>query len=100
MHIDSTFRPVTPRAGSQKIPEQRNPLPAEVNAHLAAGASLLKALRLWRSMPAKTLASQSGLPAELIEEFEAGRQAVMGSSRRAIARTLQVPETWFDLGRR
>ena len=77
------------RAGSE-------PLPAEVSRAMLGGASLLKALRLWRDVGQVKLASDIGVLSQgYISDLESGRRQMTGEIARRIATALDVPESWL-----
>ncbi|MDR3475954.1 MAG: helix-turn-helix transcriptional regulator [Devosia sp.] len=71
-------------------------LPAEVSRAMLGGASLLKALRLWRDVGQVKLASDIGVNSQgFISDLENGRRQMTDEVARRIAAALDVPESWL-----
>jgi antitoxin component HigA of HigAB toxin-antitoxin module len=70
-------------------------LPAEVSRLMLGGASLLKALRLWRDVGQTKLAVDVGTSQGFISDIENGRRAMTEEVRTRIAKSLDVPADWL-----
>lgn len=76
-------------------PEGLEPLPFEVSQHILKGASLLKALRLWRDVGQVKLAYDVGTSQGLISDLESGRRKLTDSLAERLASALDVPRHWL-----
>jgi len=76
-------------------PEGLEPLPFEVSQHILKGASLLKALRLWRDVGQVKLAHDVGTSQGLISDLESGRRKLTDSLAERLASALDVPRHWL-----
>jgi hypothetical protein len=70
-------------------------LPAEVSRLMLGGASLLKALRLWRDVGQTKLAFDVGTSQGFISDLENGRRAMTEEVRTRIAKSLDIPADWL-----
>jgi hypothetical protein len=70
-------------------------LPPEVSRSMLGGASVLKALRLWRDVGQAKLAIDVGTSQGFISDLENGRRTMTDEVRRRIATVLDVPEAWL-----
>ena len=71
-------------------------LPPEVTAAMLKGASLLKAIRKWRSVTQVQLAEQTGLAQSYLSELEAeGGKKGARDAWIKIATALDVPADWL-----
>jgi len=71
------------------------PLPAEVSASLLRGASLVTAIRKWRSMTQSQLAERAGLSQGYLSDLESRRRKGAKETLEAIAKALDVPGSWL-----
>jgi transcriptional regulator with XRE-family HTH domain len=71
------------------------PLPFEVSQAMLKGASLLKALRLWRDETQLHLAHVTGTSQGLISDLENRRRDITEEMARRLARALDVPVRWL-----
>ena len=72
-----------------------SPLPFEVSQAMLKGASLLKALRLWRDETQLHLAHVTGTSQGLISDLENRRREITDEMARRLAKALNVPATWL-----
>ncbi|MEO6013790.1 MAG: helix-turn-helix transcriptional regulator [Devosia sp.] len=70
-------------------------LPAEISRLLLSGASLLKALRLWKDVGQVKLAHDIGTSQGFISDLENGRRPMTEEVRGRIAQALDVPGDWL-----
>jgi antitoxin component HigA of HigAB toxin-antitoxin module len=70
-------------------------LPAEVSRLLLSGASLLKALRVWRGLGQVKLADDIGMSQGFVSDLENGRRAMTADVGKRIAKALDVPPGWL-----
>ena len=82
-----------PMAGPQPAPDAA--FPDEVNAYLMAGDPLLMALRRWRNFTQGELAKRAGLAQGYVSDLESGRREGTGETLAALARALEVSESWL-----
>jgi DNA-binding XRE family transcriptional regulator len=71
-------------------------LPAPVTDAMLRGASLLKALRLWRGLPQTALAKTVGVGQGFMSDLESGRRRPSGEMAKKLAHALSVPEAWLE----
>jgi len=70
-------------------------LPPPVSAALLRGERLLRALRRWRGVTQKELASRTGLAQGYLSEIEVGAKVGSGDALGRIASALDVPAEWI-----
>ena len=73
----------------------REPMPAGVSQHLKTGASLVKAIRLWRGISQAELAALAGLSQGFLSDLENRRRKRTPEVARRIAEVLDVPPHWL-----
>lgn len=71
-------------------------LPFEVSQMMLKGASLLKALRLWRHETQLHLAFKTDVSQGFISDLESGRRHMTDEVARRLAEALAIPEHWLD----
>jgi len=70
-------------------------LPAEVNALLMRGASLVTALRKWRGIKQTELAERAGVSQGYLSDLESRRRKGAADTLEAIAKALDIPTNWL-----
>jgi len=70
-------------------------LPFEVSQEVLKGASLFKALRLWRGETQLHLSHRTGISQGFISDLESGRRNMTDEVARRLAEALAVPEHWL-----
>lgn len=76
-------------------PKGLAPLPFEVSQHILKGASLLKALRLWRDAGQVKLAHDIGTSQGFISDIENGRRKITEEVALRLAKALDIPGHWL-----
>jgi antitoxin component HigA of HigAB toxin-antitoxin module len=71
------------------------PLPFEVSQAMLKGASLLKALRLWRNETQMHLAFKTETSQGLISDLENRRRDLTGEMARRLSIALDIPRDWL-----
>jgi antitoxin component HigA of HigAB toxin-antitoxin module len=71
------------------------PLPAEVSRHILKGASLLKALRLWRQLGQVELATSVDLSQGFLSDLENRKRKLTSDVAQKLATALDVPVHWL-----
>lgn len=70
-------------------------LPFEVSQTILNGASLLKALRLWRGETQLRLSRETGISQGFISDLESGRRNMTDAVAGRLAEALAVPKHWL-----
>ena len=70
-------------------------LPFEVSQLILKGASLLKALRLWRDETQMHMAFKTGISQGFISDLENGRRNMTPEVAQKLATVLDVPVHWL-----
>ncbi|MBK8458573.1 MAG: helix-turn-helix transcriptional regulator [Phyllobacteriaceae bacterium] len=70
-------------------------LPADVGAALLRGESRLHALRRWRNLTQKELASRAGITQGYFSELESGAKKGASETVRRLAEALDIPDEWI-----
>lgn len=70
-------------------------LPFEVSQMMLKGASLLKALRLWRDETQLHLAHKTDISQGFISDLESGRRNMTDEVAHRLAQALAVPKHWL-----
>lgn len=79
-----------------KIAQQgREPMPAGVSQHIQTGASLVKAIRLWRGVSQAELAALAGLSQGFLSDLENRRRKRTPEVGRKLAQALNIPDDWL-----
>lgn len=73
-----------------------DPLPPEVSRDIAAGKTVLEALRRWRGMTQVALAESAGITQGFLSDLENRRRAPGVDTRSALVAALNVPSAWLD----
>jgi hypothetical protein len=76
-------------------PASRDPMPAAVSGHMLKGASLVKALRLWRGFSQAEVAEAAGLSQGFLSDLEARKRSRTNEVSRRLAKALDIPEHWL-----
>lgn len=71
------------------------PLPFEVSQAMLKGASLLKALRVWRSETQVHLAFKTNTSQGFISDLENRRRDLTDEMAQRLAKALKVPKDWL-----
>lgn len=70
-------------------------LPVEVSAAILQGASLLKAIRLWRGVSQKYICASTGLGQGYLSDLENRRRSGTAETIEKLALALNIPVTWL-----
>lgn len=76
-------------------PRGTEALPAGVSRHVSKGASLVKAIRMWRAISQSELAAKAGVSQGFLSDLENRRRARSPEIGRKLAKALNVPEHWL-----
>lgn len=71
------------------------PLPKEVSQAVLEGASLLRALRMWRGLTQVDLAAAADVTQSYLSELENRAKTASPDVARRLARALDIPPEWL-----